>query len=71
MGLSNEVDVYQVCISKSCVKAHWKLTIYQDGTELVTTNDVTLYFKDSDWSEAEPLVQKACQLAFQELWDEA
>jgi hypothetical protein len=52
-------------IGRSAVLASTKLIVLEEGQEIASNQNEIMYLADSDWSEADPLVQQICQVVFQ------
>ena len=64
--LTKQSKLIRVEASETHVREHWRVMFFEGGEEVCAKDDVSLYFRDSDWSKAYPLTQKICQVVFDE-----
>ena len=65
--LSKNLTCYQVkVIGCRSVIAKMKLSILEDGYEVANSKFSSVYNRTSNWSQADPLVQRICQVVFSE-----
>jgi transcriptional regulator with XRE-family HTH domain len=63
-AMTKERILVKVEASELVVREFWRMSIFEVGQEIASTDGVDMFFKDSDWSEAHLLTQKVCQAVF-------
>ena len=56
-------------IGSTAVVAEMKLSVLEDGVIIAWKVYSDMYHRTSDWSEADPMVQRVCQAVFYERED--
>jgi len=51
-------------IGRKAVVAEMKLSVLEDGIIIAWNTFSDMYYRASDWSKADPMVQRVCQAVF-------
>ena len=67
-NLEKKETCYQVKVMGlgRAVIAKMRVEVLEDGTEIASSKYSTMYYPSSDWSQADPLVKKVCQVVFED-----
>jgi len=66
-NLEKKVTCYQVKVMGlgRAVIAEMRVEILEGGVKIASSKYSNMYYPSSDWSQADPLVQKVCSVVFE------
>ena len=66
-NLEKKEACYQVRVMGlgRAVIAKMRVEVLENGIKIASSKYSNMYYPSSDWSEADPLVQKVCQVVFE------
>ena len=66
-NLEKKETCYQVKVMGlgRAVIAEMRVEVLEDGIKIASSKYSNMYYPSSDWSQADPLVQKVCQVVFE------